>query len=90
MTLQYMRSPVWPQNFTEAAAVVNARLAGLPLCNLQGIRRACRRYLYRYDFGIDCSRGGRRRCNQEVYGQHDPPPYDLATINTPIALFTGV
>eukprot|EP00878_Enallax_costatus_P015740 GHUV01016491.1.p1 GENE.GHUV01016491.1~~GHUV01016491.1.p1 ORF type:complete len:441 (+),score=103.72 GHUV01016491.1:747-2069(+) len=61
----------------------------------QGIRRGCKKHLYRFDHGTDCSSSvmstsnSSRRCNLEVYGQHHPPVYDLAKITTPIALFTG-
>ena len=53
----------------------------------QGIRRRSASGLLRFDHGADCSGG--HPCNLEVYGQAQPPAYNLTAITTPLAIFTG-
>jgi len=55
--------------------------------NHQGIRRRSEGGLFRFDHGSDCTDG--QACNQKVYGQPQPPSYNLTAITTPLALFTG-
>ncbi|GBF96705.1 lysosomal acid lipase cholesteryl ester hydrolase-like [Raphidocelis subcapitata] len=44
-----------------------------------------------FDYGTRCSTilGAPRACNQRMYGQLEPPRYNLSRIDTPLALFTG-
>jgi hypothetical protein len=53
----------------------------------QGIRRRSASGLLRFDHGTDCAGG--RACNQAMYGQPQPPAYNLTAITTPLAIFTG-
>ncbi len=63
----------------------------------QAIRRGSTTAMHRFDYGSDCGSAGagprlpgsQRRCNQEVYGQAEPPAYNFTQITTPLALFTG-
>jgi hypothetical protein len=45
-----------------------------------------------FDYGTTCRTflDLPRPCNQAVYGQLEPPTYDLSAIRTPLVLFTGV
>ena len=60
----------------------------------QGVRRKVEDQpkFAKYDYGHACvdSFGNAQSCNQDMYGSEEPPVYDLKTIKTPIAIFSGM
>ena len=56
----------------------------------QFIRQSVPRFC-RFDFGSACTGhlGHPKPCNMQAYGTPDPPLYDVSTIRTPLALFSG-
>lgn len=59
---------------------------------LQAVRQCQPDVLQYFDYGTTCHTflDLPRACNQAVYGQLQPPVYDLTAITTPLVLFTGV
>lgn len=59
----------------------------------QGVRRKVesKPKFARYDYGQECVDpfGGAQPCNQNMYGSLQPPVYDLMSIRTPLAIFSG-
>lgn len=58
---------------------------------VQAVRQRGRAAMRYFDYGPSCRTllDMPRPCNQAVYGQLTPPAYNLSTIKTPLALFTG-
>lgn len=60
----------------------------------QGVRRKLedKPKFAKYDYGQACQDpfGRPQPCNQEAYGTKEPALYDLHSIKTPIAIFSGV
>ena len=56
----------------------------------QFIRQPVPRFC-RFDLGSECTGrlGHPKRCNMQAYGTPEPPLYDVSTIRTPLALFSG-
>ena len=59
----------------------------------QGVRRKIesKPKFSRYDYGQRCEDpfGSAQLCNQNMYGSLEPPIYDLKSIQTPLAIFSG-
>ena len=60
----------------------------------QGVRRKVedKPKFAKYDYGQACidAFGNPKPCNQDIYGTKEPALYDLKSIRTPIAIFSGV
>lgn len=59
----------------------------------QGVRRKVESEpkFAKYDYGQACTDtyGSAQPCNQNMYGSLEPPVYNLKSIKTPLAIFSG-